>query len=83
MDAKQLLAEVRQQSGMTQIEIAQALEVTQGTVSKIERGETKDVRAKTYQKLLALHHLRVASVACGSSIVANSDCLNIPRGAHA
>lgn len=71
MDAKQLLAEIRG-SGLTQVEVAQAIGVSQGTVSKIERGQTKDLKANTYLALLNLHKSKVAGSVEKPTIVANA-----------
>lgn len=70
MDAKQLLAEIRG-SGLTQVEVAQAIGVSQGTVSKIERSQTKDLKANTYLALLNLHKSKVAGGVAKPTIVAN------------
>lgn len=78
MDAKQLLAEVRE-GGLTQIEVAAGMGVSQSTVSKIERGQTVDLKTSTYQKLLALHRKVVSQ----PSIVANGAALDIQGGLHA
>lgn len=58
MDAKALLADVRG-TGMTQAEVAIALGITQGNVSKLERGQIKDFKAAVFVKLLTLHKQKV------------------------
>lgn len=80
MDAKQLLAEVRD-SGLTQVEVASGMGVSQGTVSKIERGQTLDLKISTYQKLVALHGKQVLLKRGQPSIVANKPAHDIARGA--
>jgi transcriptional regulator with XRE-family HTH domain len=42
--------------GLTQAQIGERAKVPQSTISKIERGEVKDVMASTYLKLQALHN---------------------------
>lgn len=54
MDCKKLLEDVRR-SGLTQVEVAKELGILQASVSKLERGLTKELRAGAYSKLLALH----------------------------
>lgn len=54
MDCKKLLADVRR-SGLTQAEVAKELGILQASVSKLERGLTKELRAGAYSKLLDLH----------------------------
>jgi predicted XRE-type DNA-binding protein len=58
MDAKALLADVRG-TGMTQAEVAIALGITQGNVSKLERGQIKDFKSAVFVKLLELHQQKV------------------------
>lgn len=41
--------------GMTQQQIADQAEIPQGTISKIVRGQVKDVLSVNYRKLQALH----------------------------
>lgn len=82
MDAKQLLAEVRGR-GLTQVEVAAGMGVSQGTVSKIERGQTQDIKNSTYQKLVALHGRAFLVVADQPSIVSNKQVADIERGLHA
>jgi transcriptional regulator with XRE-family HTH domain len=71
MDAKQLLDEIRG-SGLTQVEVALAIGVSQGTISKIERGQTKNLWASTYTALQKLHSQRVAGTGVKTSIVAKA-----------
>lgn len=54
MDCKELLADIRR-SGLTQAAVAEELGIRQASVSKLERGLTKELRASAYSKLLALH----------------------------
>ena len=54
MDCKELLADIRR-SGLTQAAVAEELGIRQASVSKLERGLTKELRAGAYSKLLALH----------------------------
>lgn len=80
MDAKTLLAEVRG-IGLTQIEVANGMGVSQGTVSKIERGQTQDLKISTYHKLVALHNREVLSKKGGQpSIVSNKPIQEMPHG---
>ena len=53
-DCRELLAEIRR-AGLTQTEVAEELGIRQASVSKLERGLTKELRAGAYSKLLALH----------------------------
>jgi transcriptional regulator with XRE-family HTH domain len=41
--------------GWTQQRIGERIGIEQATVSKVLRGDTKDVMSATYRKLLALH----------------------------
>lgn len=82
MDAKALLVEIRG-CGLTQVEVALEIGVSQGTVSKIERGQTKDLKANTYLALQKLHSSRVGDGAGKPPIVANGvGCLakEVPHG---
>lgn len=54
MDAKDFLRGIRA-AGLTQVEVAERTGITQSTISKIERGEVKDVMSKNYRALQALH----------------------------
>ncbi|MDR0214568.1 MAG: helix-turn-helix domain-containing protein [Comamonas sp.] len=54
MDCRELLAEIRR-TGLTQAEVAEKLGIRQASVSKLERGLTKELRAGAYSKLLALY----------------------------
>ena len=54
MDSRKLLEEVRS-TGLTQAEIAKELGILQASVSKLERGQTKELRGGAYARLLALH----------------------------
>lgn len=81
MDAKQLLAEVRD-SGLTQVEVAVGMGVSQGTISKIERGQTSDLKNSTYQKLLALHGQRMRLKRGQPPIVSNTAVVEAERGLH-
>lgn len=72
MDSKEpkaLLAEIRS-AGLTQHDVAKAMGITQGSVSKLERGTTKDVRSSAFRGLLELHQRVVPSVE-KQAIVAN------------
>ena len=57
MEARELVAALIQ-GGMTQVEIAGRTEIPQPTISKILRGDVKDVMSRNYRKLLALHQER-------------------------
>lgn len=54
MDAKDYLRGIRA-AGLTQVEVADRTGITQSTISKIERGDVKDVMSKNYRALQALH----------------------------
>lgn len=54
MDAKDYLAALRALK-LTQVQIATRTKIPQSTISKIERGEVVNVRARTYCALQALH----------------------------
>lgn len=56
-----MLADVRLQ-GLTQAEVAKAIGITQGTISKIERGVTKELRSSAFQRLQKLHRSKVAQL---------------------
>lgn len=86
MDAKALLVEIRG-CGLTQVEVASAIGVSQGTVSKIERGQTKDLKANTYLALQKLHQSKVSGGVEKPPIVANgapgaSHFVSAVRGQH-
>lgn len=71
MDSRKLLEEVRN-TGLTQVEIASELGILQASVSKLERGLTKELRGGAYARLLSLHGrvVRVEAVAAsGSNVV--------------
>lgn len=42
-------------AGMTQVEIAERTGIPQPTISKVARGDVKDVLSQNYRKLQALH----------------------------
>lgn len=42
-------------AGMTQVQIAEKTGITQPTVSKILRGEVRDVLSQSYRRLASLH----------------------------
>lgn len=42
-------------AGMTQVQIAERTGITQPTVSKILRGDVRDVMSQSYRRLAALH----------------------------
>lgn len=57
MDSKEprvLLVEVRR-TGMTQNDVAKEIGVTQGSVSKLEKGLIQELRSNAFRKLLELH----------------------------
>ena len=66
-DPKALLAEIRG-TGATQEDVAKAMGVTQGSVSKLERGETKDVRSSAFRGLLEMHQRLVVSARKSTSL---------------
>jgi len=53
MEAQQIVISLRD-AGLSQSEIAQAIGITQGAVSAIERGKRSDVRSRTLEALRAL-----------------------------
>lgn len=74
MDAKALLADVRG-TGMTQADVATALGITQGNVSKLERGQIKDFKSAVFVKLLELHQQKVG-VANGRAVIVPAPALH-------
>lgn len=71
MDSKKLLEEVRR-TGLTQVEVARELGILQASVSKLERGQTKELRAGAFAKLLALHARVCATEAASADVVVSS-----------
>lgn len=55
MEAKDYLKAIREQGNMTQAQVEAATGIPQPTISKIERGDVKDVMSKTYIALRDLH----------------------------
>ncbi|CAB3705934.1 hypothetical protein LMG1866_02818 [Achromobacter ruhlandii] len=53
MEAQQIVVRLRD-AGLSQSEIGQAIGITQGAVSAIERGKRNDVRSRTLEALRAL-----------------------------
>lgn len=45
-------------AGMTQVQIAESTGIPQPTISKVARGDVKDVLSQNYRKLQALHSVR-------------------------
>jgi transcriptional regulator with XRE-family HTH domain len=54
MEAQDYVLAIRSE-GLTQAQIAERTGIPQPTISKIERGEVKDVMSKNYRALQALH----------------------------
>lgn len=54
MEARDLIAALIRM-GMTQMQIAACSGMTQSSVSKVSRGDVKDVMSQSYRKLKALH----------------------------
>lgn len=54
MEARDYLLAIRA-LGLTQVQVAEQSGVPQPTISKIERGETKDVLSKNFLALQKLH----------------------------
>lgn len=54
MEAKDYVHAIRS-AGLTQAQIAERTGIPQPTISKIERGDVKDVMSKNYRALQALH----------------------------
>lgn len=55
MEAQDYVAAIRRK-GLTQAQIAERSGIPQSTVSKVERGDVKDVLSKNYRALQALHN---------------------------
>lgn len=55
MEAKDYIAEIRLHSQLTQAEISDRTGIPQPTISKIERGEVKDVMSRNYRAIQELH----------------------------
>lgn len=55
MEAKDYIAAIREHGKLTQAQIAESVGTQQATISKIERGDVKDVMSVTYRKLKELH----------------------------
>ena len=55
MEAKDYIDEIRSNSQLTQAEISERTGIPQPTISKIERGEVKDVMSRNYRALQELH----------------------------
>lgn len=53
--------------GMTQQQIAAETEIPQPTLSKVLRGDVKDVLSRNYRKLKALYEDRIGPVADGAA----------------
>jgi len=62
MEAKDYVLAIRAR-GLTQTEVAEKTGIPQPTLSKIERGDVKDVMSKNYRALQALHDELVGSQA--------------------
>lgn len=54
MEAIDYLKAIRD-TGLTQNQVAERTGIPQPTISKIERGDIRDVRSKSYRALAALH----------------------------
>jgi len=54
MEPHQLLKSIRE-SGLTQVQVSERTGIPQPTISKLERGEVRDVFSRSYRALLALH----------------------------
>jgi transcriptional regulator with XRE-family HTH domain len=55
MTPQDYLKAIREKGRLTQAEIAHRTGITQGTISKLERGDVEDVLSKTYLALQALY----------------------------
>lgn len=62
MEAKDFVHAIRA-AGLTQAQIAERTGIPQPTISKIERGDVKDVMSKNYRALQSLHADVVAAPA--------------------
>jgi len=67
MDARDLIQALMQR-GLTQSVIAECTGIPQSTISKVVRGEVKDIMSRSYRKLLELHALQAGAV--GAPMVA-------------
>ena len=54
MEARDLIADLMARD-WTQVQIAERTGITQPTVSKVVRGEVRDVMSRSYRRLAALH----------------------------
>lgn len=60
MEAYDYLKEIRAH-GLTQAQVAERTGIVQSTISKLERGDIKDVRSRNYRALQALHDQLLAA----------------------
>lgn len=54
MEPKELVGHIRQIGNLTQQQVAERTGLKQGAISKIERGEVRDVMSRHYRALQAL-----------------------------
>lgn len=69
MEAKDYVLAIRA-FGLTQTEVAEKTGIPQPTLSKIERGDVKDVMSKNYRALQALHSDLVQGAKAGEAVKA-------------
>ena len=70
MEAQQYLHAL-QEAGLTQAQIAERTGVPQPTISKVMRGEVKDVMSRNYRRIQELH-AEVLGAAVGKPVEANT-----------
>jgi transcriptional regulator with XRE-family HTH domain len=59
MEARDFVLDLKRW-GLTQAQIAERAGISQGTVSKLERGEVDDVLSRNYRRLEAIHAAEAA-----------------------
>lgn len=69
MQAKEFISDLIQ-SGLTQQNIAESTGIPQPTLSKVLRGDVKDVLSRNYLKLQTLHKQRRAAIKAAKQLVA-------------
>ena len=58
------LKTIRQQAGMTQLQLAEQAKVARQTISKIESGEEVEVKISTLESLARVLNCRVSDFLC-------------------
>jgi transcriptional regulator with XRE-family HTH domain len=72
MEAREFIAALLN-SGMTQVQIADRTGIPQPTISKVARGEVKDVMSQSYRKLQSLHDEVFSAPSAGASGAPNPE----------